>query len=185
MGIASTHVNSIGGRRGPASRGLSGRLPTRAAPIYGTIAGVGTDERAANATSGPVRTEGGAPVVLIVDDEAQLRRSAARILNASGFETLQAANGREAIEIFRERGAAIGAVLLDMAMPELGGKQTFLELRRLRPDACVVLSSGYDEIEALHRFESAGLSGFLQKPYSAAELVSCIREAMVRASGAR
>jgi two-component system, cell cycle sensor histidine kinase and response regulator CckA len=128
------------------------------------------------------RPGGRATVVLIVDDEAQLRRSAARILNANGFETLLAANGREAIEIFRDRGESISAVLLDMAMPELGGKQTFSELRRLRSDVCVILSSGYDEVEAIHRFDSAGLAGFLQKPYSAAELVSCIRDAMARAA---
>jgi DNA-binding response OmpR family regulator len=115
------------------------------------------------------------PVILIVDDEAQLRRSAARILNASGFETILAANGREAITIFEARGTSIDAVLLDMAMPELGGKQTFAELRRIRPDVRVILSSGYDEAEARHRVESPGLAGFLQKPYSAAELVSCLR----------
>jgi DNA-binding response OmpR family regulator len=113
-----------------------------------------------------------------VDDEAQLRRSAARILNASGFQTLLAANGREAIALFEEKGASIDAVLLDMAMPELGGKQTFAELRRIREDVRVILSSGYDEAEARHRVESPGLAGFLQKPYSAAELVSCIRNVL-------
>lgn len=118
------------------------------------------------------------PMVLIVDDEVQLRRSAARILNASGFETLLAANGREAIRLYEERAASVDAVLLDMAMPELGGKQTFLELRRIRADVRVVLSSGYDEVEAMTRVDTPGLAGFLQKPYSAAELVACIRRAI-------
>lgn len=118
------------------------------------------------------------PLILIVDDEAQLRRSAARILNASGFETLLAANGREAIALFAEKGPTIAAVLLDMAMPELGGKQTFAELRRIRSDVRVILSSGYDEAEARHRVDSPGLAGFLQKPYSAAELVSSIRKVL-------
>jgi CheY-like chemotaxis protein len=115
-------------------------------------------------------------VILFVDDEAQLRRSAARILNGSGFETLLAANGREAIAIFEARAGAIDAVLLDMAMPELGGKQTYAALRRIRADVRVILSSGYDEAEARDRVASPGLAGFLQKPYSASELVGCIRK---------
>jgi two-component system cell cycle sensor histidine kinase/response regulator CckA len=134
---------------------------------------VATDE-ARGEGGGPSRL----PVILIVDDEAQLRRSAARILNASGFETLLAANGREAITVFEQRGDSIDAVLLDMAMPELGGKQTYAELRRLCPGVRVILSSGYDEAEARHRVESPGLAGFLQKPYSAAELVSCLRNVL-------
>jgi two-component system, cell cycle sensor histidine kinase and response regulator CckA len=52
-----------------------------------------------------------------------------------------------------------------MTMPELGGDETFRELRRIRPDVRVLLSSGYSEGEAMYRFTGKGLAGFLQKPY--------------------
>ena len=59
----------------------------------------------------------------------------------------------------------IVVVLLDLTMPHLDGEETFRELRRLRPDVRVILSSGYNEQETTDRFAGKGLAGFLQKPY--------------------
>ncbi|MBI5237436.1 MAG: hypothetical protein HY887_03330 [Deltaproteobacteria bacterium] len=52
----------------------------------------------------------------------------------------------------------------------MGGEEAFLEMRRLRPDVRVVLSSGYDEQDATEQFTGQGLSGFIQKPYTVANL---------------
>jgi signal transduction histidine kinase/CheY-like chemotaxis protein len=123
----------------------------------------------------PARPTG---VVLVVDDEWLLRSSAARILEQCGFHTLQAANGREAVEVFRRAPAAVHAVLLDMTMPELGGVETLRELRKFRADLPVVLTSGYDETEATQRFSARELAGFLPKPYSAEELTASIQRAI-------
>ena len=60
-----------------------------------------------------------------------------------GFDTLVAKDGATAIQLFRENGAEIGLVLLDLSMPGLSGEQTFEELRRLDPTVRVLLSSGY------------------------------------------
>ena len=125
--------------------------------------------------SGEFRGEG---LVLVVDDERQLRASAARILEHFGFRTIEAANGREAVDIFRARGDEVVAVLLDLTMPEMSGEESFRELRRLRPDVRVVLSSGYSEHEATRRFSAKGLVGFLQKPYTADELAEKMRAAL-------
>jgi CheY-like chemotaxis protein len=117
-------------------------------------------------------------LVLIVDDEPPLRTTAARILEHWGYRTLLAANGREALEVFRTHATAVSAVLLDMIMPELGGAETFRELQKCRSDVRVVLTSGYEEADALRAFPASALAGFLKKPYSADELATCIRAAI-------
>ena len=79
------------------------------------------------------------------------------------------------MELYRVLGDKIDVVLLDMTMPVMGGEETFRQLKALRPDISVVLSSGYNEVEAVRRFAGKGLAGFIQKPYSALTLVEKIR----------
>ena len=69
----------------------------------------------------------------------------------------------------------IRAVLLDLAMPVMGGEQALTQILEIDPGACVVLSSGYSESEAMRRFAGCGLAGFLQKPYSAQALAAKVR----------
>ena len=87
-----------------------------------------------------------------------------------GFRVLEAANGRLGAELFARRAQEVTIVLLDMTMPEMGGEETFRELRRVREDVAVILTSGYNEIEATRRFVAKGLAGFLQKPFTPDEL---------------
>jgi PAS domain S-box-containing protein len=112
--------------------------------------------------------------VLVVDDEPLLRGAARQIVQHFGYTALEAADGREAVAIFREKANEISIVLLDMTMPGMSGEETFQELRRIKPDACVVLSSGYNEIEATRRFTADSLAAFLQKPYTAEQLGQCL-----------
>ena len=114
-------------------------------------------------------------LVLVVDDEEMIRDTARMILEAVGFEVLLAADGREAVEVFRERGHEIRVVLLDMTMPHMGGEEAFSELRRIRDDVRVILSSGYNEQEATNRFAGKGLAGFIQKPYPPMKLAEILR----------
>ena len=111
----------------------------------------------------------------MVDDEEMIRDTARMILEAVGFEVLLAADGREAVEVFRERGHEIRVVLLDMTMPHMGGEEAFSELRRIRDDVRVILSSGYNEQEATNRFAGKGLAGFIQKPYPPMKLAEILR----------
>ena len=116
--------------------------------------------------------------VLVVDDEEPVRSFAETTLKRYGFEVLVARDGREAVDVFKKNADSIDAVLLDMTMPHLGGKETFQELRSLSPDIRVILSSGYNEQDATDRFASKGLAGFLQKPYRPQELVDTIQVAL-------
>ena len=130
---------------------------------------------------GPSATEQewrGSGVILAVDDEETIRIAAKKILERQGFTVLTAEDGLEALEIFRSRADEIVAVLLDLTMPRLDGEETLRELRRIRPEVRVILSSGYDEEETANRFAGKGLAGFVQKPYGIRPLVEKIRQAL-------
>jgi two-component system cell cycle sensor histidine kinase/response regulator CckA len=114
--------------------------------------------------------------VLVVDDEPSVLLVAKHILGRAGFEVLTASDGLEGVEAFAEHMDKIRAVLLDMTMPKMNGEEAFTEMRRLKPDALIVLTSGFSEVEAAHTLASKGLAGFIPKPYRSQELLSKLRE---------
>ena len=117
----------------------------------------------------------GEGTILVVDDEETCRAVAGNILRAAGFTVLTATNGRDAVQTFTEHADDIDLVLLDLTMPVMAGDAAFREMRRIRPDAQVVLSSGYNEQDAADKLITKGLSGFIQKPYGPTELLDKVR----------
>lgn len=117
--------------------------------------------------------------ILIIDDEQSVRETAADILQEEGFGVLSTGDGQSGLEMYREKMADILLVLLDLSMPGISGEETFRQLRQLNPDVRVILSSGYNQIEATRRFIGKGLAGFLQKPYNARQLVSEIKQGIL------
>jgi CheY-like chemotaxis protein len=113
--------------------------------------------------------------ILIADDEESVRTVTCRMLEASGFRVVQASDGREALETFRQNTDAVRLVLLDLTMPNLNGEDAFRQLRQLRPDVPVILMSGYPEPDVMSRFVGAGLTAFLQKPFRPLELLDLVR----------
>ena len=103
--------------------------------------------------------------ILVVDDEETVRSVMARMLRSFGYEAVVACNGQEAVQLFHAGRDDFRAVLLDLTMPELDGAETFREIHRLRPELPVILMSGYSEQDAVAKFGTAGLAGFLQKPF--------------------
>jgi CheY-like chemotaxis protein/two-component sensor histidine kinase len=134
------------------------------------------------AVPGPQSGEG---IVLIADDEPGVRLVASKTLKRAGFEVLQATDGDEAVEIFRQRSGEIACVLLDLVMPRVSGEKAFALLREIRPDIPVVLMSGFSEHEAIGRFAGQGLAAFIQKPFQPRELLAKAREALDRAAPKR
>jgi len=120
----------------------------------------------------------GEGTILVVDDEAHIRAGVTQVLEQTGFTVLTAADGREAIAVFREHAETVRAVLLDLTMPHMDGAATARELRRIRPDVRIVLSSGYTAEEATRQFTARDLVGFLQKPYGLKDLIAAIRGAL-------
>lgn len=117
----------------------------------------------------------GQGTVLIVDDEDIVLKTGKVALERYGYTVLTAANGLEALELFREASAEILLVLLDMTMPVMSGEETLAELARIRPDVRVVVSSGYNELEAVRRFSGGGVAAFIQKPYTSAQLAAKVK----------
>lgn len=120
----------------------------------------------------------GEGTILVVDDEPHVRAVAELALKKTGLVVLTAADGREAVAVFLQHAPTIRAVLLDLTMPNMDGAATARELRRIRPDVRIVLSSGYTREEATRQFTDRDLVGFLQKPYAIKDLVRTIRTAL-------
>ena len=116
----------------------------------------------------------GSGTVLLVDDEATVRDVVRTMIEHLGFSVLTAADGRQALDLYRERGGEITLVVLDMTMPRMDGVETFRELRRIDPEACVILSSGYAEEDVVSQLAGKGLSGFIHKPYTLENLRAAI-----------
>ncbi len=119
-------------------------------------------------------------MVLLADDEEAVRDVARMMLEGAGYTVLTAADGVEAVELFRNCPGAITAVILDVTMPRMGGEEAFRELRRIDPAVKVVLSSGYNEQETVNHFLGKGLAGFIQKPYRTRALIEKVAQAINR-----
>lgn len=155
-------------------RGHKGAIKVYSQPGKGTTFKVFlpvTEQPARSSPVVPAVMNGGGELVLVVDDEEIIRRTAKSMLERHGYTVVVAEDGQRGLEIFRIVYDKVAAVLLDMTMPVLGGEETFSRLKEIRPDVKVLLSSGYNESEAIRRFTGKGLAGFIQKPYSSTALV--------------
>ena len=126
----------------------------------------------------PHRLAGRGRTVLVADDERILRETVRDLLERLGFEVITAADGAEAVALFRQHHESIAAVLLDLTMPEVDGAEACAAIHGLVPAMPVVLMSGYSREEALAHFEHRGLAGFLQKPFAADALIEILATAL-------
>jgi two-component system cell cycle sensor histidine kinase/response regulator CckA len=117
----------------------------------------------------------GTGTVLVVDDEESIRAMAAGILGHIGFQAIQAEDGLDALKQLRLHEPEICLVIMDLTMPHLDGEETYRAMRQEGFTTPVILSSGFNETEAVNRFMGRGLAGFLQKPYRAADMVKMVR----------
>ena len=166
-------------------RGHNGSLMLESAPGKGTTFSIWFPacESGCFADGHPEQHQSGSQsaTILVVDDEEIVRRTAASLLQQNGYSVVSAENGRSAVEIFRKLSDRIDVVLLDMTMPVMDGEETLRALKAIRPDANVILSSGYNEAEAVRRFAGGGLAGFIQKPYTSSRLVEKIKRTLENA----
>jgi PAS domain S-box-containing protein len=117
----------------------------------------------------------GSGTVLVVDDERPVRESVAAALRALGYRVFCAEDGEKAIELVRDR-TDIDAVLLDMVMPHMDGRATYLALRDMRPELRVVLTTGFALNEEAQHILDLGVREFIAKPFS----VEALSQVMAR-----
>jgi len=115
---------------------------------------------------------------LLVEDNPLLRHAAASTLARLGFVVLQARDGMEAVDLFRQHRDAIRLVLCDLTMPHLNGWETLAALRRASPGIRVILTSGYDEADVMADDHDEQPNAFLAKPYPIDALRHAIRRAL-------
>jgi signal transduction histidine kinase/CheY-like chemotaxis protein len=118
----------------------------------------------------------GSGLILVVDDDQMVRKVVAGSLGSLGYKTIEARSGTNAIEIFRARHAEIRAVVLDMMMPGMPGRATYLALREVDSNVSVMLMSGHALNEQVQEILDLGVKSFVSKPYSLAGLAAAMAE---------
>lgn len=112
--------------------------------------------------------------VLLVEDDAMLRKLTKAVLKGLGFEVIPTGDGTEAVEAFRQRQGEIRFVLCDLSMPRMDGWETLEALKKLSPETPVILTSGFDEARVMAGDHLALPDAFLSKPYERNELIEVI-----------
>jgi len=107
---------------------------------------------------------------LIIDDESEVRNVSMIILERLGFEVIPAANGKEALNLVKQRPDSLKLVLLDLTMPQMNGLDFFKELRRIQPSVSVLFCSGFHRSALPEELAEDSNIGFVQKPYSKDDL---------------
>jgi PAS domain S-box-containing protein len=130
--------------------------------------------------------ETGAPdagtVVLVVEDDAPVRRMTTRALREAGYQTLEAESGREALDLIRQRQGRLDLVVSDIGLPEMDGYELARRLEQERPDLPLLYMSGYVDEQALLRGAHRPDWPLLRKPFPPAELVRMAGEVLAGAA---
>lgn len=113
--------------------------------------------------------------VLFADDEAEIRQLAKVVLEEQGYNIIEARDGQEAIDLFREKHEELQLVILDLIMPNISGIEAHAEISAIDSSVPVVFSSGFNENEALDELPEQTRLGFLKKPDLAEELRQFVR----------
>ena len=116
--------------------------------------------------------------ILLVDDEEGTIQVEKLMLKQLGYSVLPAMSGYEAVRLYKENMPNLDLVALDMIMPDMNGKDTFEELKRINPKVKVLLVSGYSLNKQIEEMMDSGCNGFIQKPFDIIQLSQKIREVL-------
>jgi len=120
----------------------------------------------------------GTGTIMIIEDEETIMSLNRLILEQLGYRVLEAGNGMEAVRLAGTFKGNIDLAILDIALPDMAGKEVYHLIRESRPDLKVIICSGYDISGPAHEILEAGAQGFIQKPYSLAILSEKVKEVL-------
>ncbi|MBN1962322.1 MAG: response regulator [Deltaproteobacteria bacterium] len=116
--------------------------------------------------------------ILLVDDERYLLKAVGAMLERLGCQVTTVDNGIDAIRIYREQYAAFDAVILDVIMPEMGGKTTFMKMKEINPNIVTIIDSGYSLTSDVQEMLDAGAQGLIKKPFLIYELAEMLNRVL-------
>jgi PAS domain S-box-containing protein len=122
----------------------------------------------------------GRGTVLVVDDEISVLETESEMIRSLGYKVFSASGGRAAIDIYKEKKDDISLVVLDMIMPEMAGIEVFESIKKINPQARVLLCSGYSLDGQAGRIMEKGCDGFLQKPFGMSAISRKIHEILTK-----
>lgn len=166
-------------------RQWGGDMEVSAAPAGGTVLRVFLESvfeaggKQPAPTLEPASPEPGLETILVVDDEAGIRELILKILRRHGYQALEAANGEEALAIYREQSGAIDLLITDVLMPRMGGPELVDRLQKQGLNPKVLYVSGYtgdSNIHAAKNFPPG--TAFLEKPFTLGALLDRVREVL-------
>jgi signal transduction histidine kinase len=127
---------------------------------------------------------GGAETVLVVEDEARVRKLIVDVLSSQGYTVVEATRGEEALRLCKRRGGAIDLAVLDVVMPEMSGPDLARQILPACPGIRLLYISGYTDEAVLHHGISESGAAFLQKPFLPDALLRKLREVLDSRSSA-
>jgi CheY-like chemotaxis protein len=116
--------------------------------------------------------------ILIIDDEKIIQETTKEMLKLCGYNVFCASSALEGIDFLKENSEKIDLIILDMAMPELSGKDAFIHIKKSYPKIKVLLASGYSQDERVLDVIKLGVDGFINKPFNLNELASKVYKAI-------
>jgi PAS domain S-box-containing protein len=122
----------------------------------------------------------GSGVILVIDDEPDIRELCKDMLEPLGYAVLLAGSGSDGINLFRTMKDRISLVIVDMIMPKMGGSEVFQALKTIKPDIKIILCSGYSHegFSGIDKLLKSGAAGFVQKPFTRHSIAQAIKKAL-------
>ena len=114
--------------------------------------------------------------ILLIDDHEMVLDVGAQLLNRLGYSVLTAGCGADAIDLYQTHQDQIKLIILDMRMPDMDGKQTYLYLKGINPAVKVIITTGFYQDGQAKEMLACGCKGFLRKPYRMSELSKKVTE---------
>lgn len=119
--------------------------------------------------------EGKGELILMIDDEEMVCTLASEMLTSADYRVVTVSDPFRALVMFQKLKDDVSLVILDFTLPIVDGAEVFVELKKIRPDIAVMLSSGFTEQEKVRAMLAKGLRGFLPKPYTEERLLTQVR----------
>jgi two-component system cell cycle sensor histidine kinase/response regulator CckA len=120
----------------------------------------------------------GTETILLVDDEEMLRDLGREALAWAGYTVLTASNGKEALDVFQKEKDDIDLVIVDLIMPEMGGKECIEGLLKIDPDVKVIVASGYSANGPTKKVIDVGAKALIDKPFDTNLLLQSVRKVL-------